>query len=238
MSTMTDAEVTLELLDHFSGRELIELAHRAKENGDNGNDDAPDPPAHLFQKRGEDWRVRFDGRTVWFKHRVGLEYIARLLSQPGSPLPVSVLHQNEHGWPSRALTSEELDLLGESVGYSAQQSMTDRAAISACAARLLAIAGELEHVEQNGDAEVAQTLRREKEQINAYLRSCSGKNGRIRSVPDNLERIRKSVSNAITRAIDAIADENPALGRHLRCSVNTGYNVQYSPPKDRQWEVS
>jgi hypothetical protein len=52
--------------------------------------DAP-RPAYLFVREGEYWTVTFDGRVGRFRHARGFQHLARLLSDPGSPITASAL---------------------------------------------------------------------------------------------------------------------------------------------------
>ena len=240
MFTQSDADVAAALLDRFSERELLELV--LKGNLDNTHDDASDPPAPSFQRRGEVWKAEFDGRTIWIKHRVGLKYIQQLLRAPGQTVPVSVLQRNGNGHPAPAngdAQQETLDAFATlNPDNPTQQPSADRAALAACAHRLKQINDELERAANNGhDPETVRQLEHERTQITDYLHSCTGNNGRIRPVPDNLERIRKAVTNAITRAIDAIDAEHHKLGTHLRNAVKTGYNARYTPADDIEWRT-
>jgi uncharacterized protein YicC (UPF0701 family) len=51
------------------------------------------------------------------------------------------------------------------------------------------------------------------------------------------ERVRKNVSNAVTRAIEAVALEHERLGKHLGNSINSGSVFSYDPERDPQWLV-
>jgi hypothetical protein len=51
------------------------------------------------------------------------------------------------------------------------------------------------------------------------------------------ERVRKNVSNAVTRAIEAVALEHERLGKHLRNAINSGSAFSYDPERDPQWLV-
>jgi len=106
-----------------------------------------------------------------------------------------------------------------------------------CQDRLAAITAELEAAGADNDAARVGSLEREREKILEYVRSCTGRNGRLRRAPDHQERIRKSVSNAISRAITAIGDQHEVLGRHLRNSVRTGYEVTYDPEAPVDWAL-
>ncbi len=61
-------------------------------------------------------------------------------------------------------------------------------------------------------------LEKQKEAFSAEIEIATGLGGRRREKSDP-ERGRKNFSNAVTRAIDAVALEHEWLGKHLRNSV-------------------
>ena len=75
--------------------------------------------------------------------------------------------------------------------------------------------------------------------VNAFPRCPSVlgyRRGRTREKSDS-ERVRKNVSNAVTRAIEAVAVEHVRLGKHLGNSINSGSVFSYDPEKDPEWLV-
>ncbi len=52
---------------------------------------------------------------------------------------------------------------------------------------------------------------------------------------DDGDRARKSVSNAIARAIGIIEKQRPALARHLDHSIRMGQFLSYSPEVPVDW---
>jgi hypothetical protein len=61
------------------------------------------------------------------------------------------------------------------------------------------------------------------------LARAIGLGGRMRSFANAPERARTAVRKAIKRAIDAIAQANPAVGRHLAARIETGAVCCYRP---------
>ena len=79
-------------------------------------------------------------------------------------------------------------------------------------------------------------LEKQKEAFSAEIEGATGLGGRSREKSDP-ERVRKNVSNAVARAIDAVASEHERLGKHLRNSITSGSVFSYDPERDPQWLV-
>ena len=100
-----------------------------------------------------------------------------------------------------------------------------------------ACAAELRDAEARNDEAERLALQAEREKLEQYLGACSGPNGQLRRVADVRERVRKSVSNAIARAVSAVSKQHDVLGRHLRNSIRTGSNVTYDPEQPVDWQL-
>ncbi|RLS69998.1 MAG: hypothetical protein DWH99_11495, partial [Planctomycetota bacterium] len=79
-------------------------------------------------------------------------------------------------------------------------------------------------------------LETQKETFSAEIEKATGLGGRKRENSDP-ERVRKNVSNAVARAIEAIAQEHDRLGKHLRNAINSGSVFSYDPERDPQWLI-
>jgi len=76
--------------------DLIELALRQQA----AETPSPARPEAVFRKEGETWVLNFSGQTVYAKPRIGLEYLAHLLANPGQSVPVMSLHLAANGRPT------------------------------------------------------------------------------------------------------------------------------------------
>ena len=74
------------------------------------------------------------------------------------------------------------------------------------------------------------------EHLASELASATGLNGRAREKSD-VERVRKSVSMAVSRAITAIGKGHESLGRHLSVSIMSGLTFRYAPEREVEWMV-
>jgi hypothetical protein len=87
---------------------------------------------------------------------------------------------------------------------------------------------ELEEAENHKDLGRVAKLKSERDALGMELARAYGLAGRKRERTD-VEKVRKSVSMAVKRAIDSIRDEHAVLGRHLRNSISPGLTFCYDP---------
>jgi hypothetical protein len=163
---------------------------------------AASPGATMSLVQAGRWRVVHEGEIATVPDRVGMHYLARLLSAP------------DQGVPALALVADD----AVNALSSRSDAVMDRPAIAALRARIVHLREQdaLSPLEQD---ELA-TLTRE-------LARATGLQGRIRSFTDMPERARTAVTKAIKRAIDEIAAANPAVGRHLADRIETGSVCRY-----------
>ncbi len=100
--------------------------------------------------------------------------------------------------------------------------------------RLADLAEDIEEAEGFNDVGRLEHLQAEREQLMETLRTTSGMNGDIREDYD-ADRSRNTVSRSIRRAINAVTEEHPALGRHLDDSIRLGLRMAYSPAEPIDW---
>jgi hypothetical protein len=98
------------------------------------------------------------------------------------------------------------------------------------------ITHDFEEAKRNHDHARVAELEKQKETFSAEIEKATGLGGRKREKSDS-ERVRKNVSIAVTRAIDAVAVEHVRLGKHLRNSITSGSLFSYDPERDPQWLV-
>ena len=238
----TEMETLKTVLGNRTIGELIELAVQLK---DDGPSLATSQSGPVFRREGETWVLGFAGRRVYAKDRVGLRYIAQLLAGPRRSMPVMSLYQAVSGAPlsrGRGHSWRELADAGAASdwqpdGRCTPELLADAPALAECEDRLREVEAELVQAEDANDEGRTLKLRDEREKLGAYLRSCNGHNGRLRAIADTTERARKAVSNAIARAISAVFEQHDVLGRHLRNSVRTGYQVSYDPETPVVWQL-
>lgn len=101
--------------------------------------------------------------------------------------------------------------------------------------RLAELASDLDDAELNQDTLRAEQARAERDVLIAELSASVGLGGRDRRLGDERERARKAVAARIRDAIGRIERANPALGKHLRTTVQTGLWCTYSPDDSVRW---
>jgi hypothetical protein len=95
---------------------------------------------------------------------------------------------------------------------------------------------DLHRAAEDNDIGRVEKLESEMEHLASELASAIGLGGRARQKSD-IERVRKSVSMAVSRAITAIGGRHKSLGRHLTVSIMSGLTFRYAPEREVKWMV-
>jgi hypothetical protein len=161
---------------------------------------------------GPRWSVALDDRVAVVADRVGMVYLAELLTRPGQPVPALTLAGR-----------------GAVPTAGARQEVLDDEARSRFAARARELAADLAEAEARQDATRAERIRAEMDALTDELESAAGLAGRSRTFTDSAERARSAVGKAIRRALDAIDDADPVVAAALRSTVETGLHCCYVP---------
>lgn len=225
------------LLENVTIGELFELAReRAKEEADLSAEPGP-----VFRKQGENWMLQYNGKTVYAKARIGLEYIAHVLANPGKTACVMSLRNTAAVASSSggqvALNGPAGFAGGGSYGLGSEELVTDAAALKECKETLRGLEEEIEQAEAENNEGLVCRLKEERAKLVQYIQAGAGLRGRLRKVAGSREKARKAVSNAISRAISAIFKHHDVLGRHLRNAIRTGNEVVYDPETPVDWDV-
>lgn len=172
--------------------------------------------ARVFRRDGQMWTLTFDGDTVHMRDGKGLSYIYQLLRSPRQPIQAAELMAAAAG---RAVGSFAMGSAG---------AILDDTAISQYKSRLVALQSEIGDAERNNDIGRKEVLEGEREQITRQIRSATGLGGRRRKSNDDAEKVRKAVSNAISRAIKAIRKSHRSLADHLQRLIERGQQLSYT----------
>ena len=219
-----------------------EAAQGALESGMPGTEG--DSAENIFRKDGDYWTLRFQGgRVMHLRHRKGLSYIAILLSHPVLPghrrghfsalklvAQVEGLHaqltaNDEYSKKSRTELDEE--------GMSSILALIRNRGNPKDSEEWLA-AKEAKYESADDPAEKAE-LKEQIEEIKSEVDKMRGFQGRPRNEDSPLERARINVTKQIKSAIDQIAKQDKAFGRHLRAFIETGASCCYSPVEEIHW---
>jgi hypothetical protein len=165
------------------------------------------------------WELTVEGRQTMLSDRVGMRYLATLLSTPGEDHHVLRLMIGV-ALPSPALSNT--------------QDVLDREAVTSYRSRVKDLRALIASSGTDPDGMVEQ--RHELESIRSVLRAATGQDGRSRGFPTDQERARTAVRKALVRAIASIRTVEPEMGSYLETTMTTGYTCRYEPRGD--WVVS
>jgi hypothetical protein len=206
-----------------------------------------------FVHEGDFWRVWFGNETSRLKDSIGMRYIALLLQSPGHEFHSTELIRLEagtlpvQGWlkgdhPSRKLRGQVRRLPeGDGAGGATAPSsgLTDRMTIRGCRRRLEELEAESSGAHADGETDRELELKEESKSIQDYLRNVTGLGGLPRKASDENEKARKSVANAVIRALNHVdGRKHLPFWRHLRKHMKTGTFCVYSPDLPTRWVVS
>lgn len=181
----------------------------------------PGVRGNVFYRRGEFWEIAFEGKTIYLKDSVGLGYIARLLMTPGRTIPAVTLLAARTGIDPLVATGSSGEMLDEKARGNYKQ-------------RYQELTDDLEEAKELNDHATIEKLEGEMEQLTTLLAAAIGIGGRGRQITD-ADKVRKSVSMAVSRDITRIAHEHERLGRHLDTFISSGLTFCYAPEPSIDW---
>lgn len=174
----------------------------------------------LFRKEGQYWTIIFAEKKLNMKDSKGMLYLLYLLSHLG-----------------REVAAVDLLAAGEgqqvTPGRSSSGEVADRHAVNEYKARAAEIGKEIEGARGSNDIGRVEHLLVELEFIADQISGAEGLGGRLRTTGDSTERARKSVREAICRAIEQIRKGNSSLAEHLDKHISFGTSLSYSG--DTSW---
>jgi tetratricopeptide (TPR) repeat protein len=197
-----------------------------------------DQSGNVFRKEGDYWTIRYNGTVLRLKDSKGLQYIARLLRDPGREFHVADL-----------LAAIEEPQAGDSAGAQVTKTrsngprgarvsgLPDGKAKAAYRERLQQLHAELDEAERFNDLLRATSAREEIDCLTSELAGRYGVAGLERVSNQPIEQIRKAVTNRIHAALVKIRKETPPLARHLSNAIKTGTFCAYRPENPTPWAV-
>jgi tetratricopeptide (TPR) repeat protein len=167
----------------------------------------------VFRREADYWSIVFDGQTARLHDSKGLQYLARLLAEPG-----------------RELHAVDLVAAGRAAPDAGDAGpLLDRRAKEAYRRRLAEIEEDIEEARATGDLPRAAQAEAEREFLIRELARAVGLGGRDRRAGSASERARSAVTRAIRQGLARIREHNASLGEHLDRTIRTGTYCAYLP---------
>ena len=165
----------------------------------------------VLRREAELWVLEApNGAALRLKPSKGLEYLEKLLASPGRALHVLELAGIEH------FTGDAGALLDPRAKLEYRRRLDD-------------LGEALAEAERFGDGDRARRAQQEIDALAEQLAQAVGLGGRDRRAASDVERARVNVQRRLKDAIARIAAADPALGRYLAASVQTGTYCVFRP---------
>jgi hypothetical protein len=191
---------------------------------------------NLFRREGDYWTISYRGSIVRLKDSKGLRDIALLVTNPRRGVHVAdLVAAAEGGAAVEARGPRSPDGLVTSGTSERGHPTLDVRTRAEYRGRLEELRQELADAERDNDAGRQTRAREEFDRIAAELAAALGLGGRVRRTGSPAERARKAVSERIRYTLSRIASVHPALGRHLKKSLQTGTFCSYDPEPLERW---
>ena len=201
----------------------------------------PAPARNMIKCEGEYWLLTYAKKSVRLKHRLGFVYLALILraGRNGSitateltTLMATIVVDIEH-----AKEFAQLRKTGKfGPDGEMHQAYHDEQSIKAMLNEIETLNKERAWALTQSDIVKVEDIDEELGNLRKELNETTYR-GKSRCFETSTERMRKSVGNAIKRAIDAIEKVHPQLAAHLRNSIWPGATCHYSPELDAEWDV-
>jgi hypothetical protein len=170
--------------------------------------------------------IEWGASSVVVRDLKGYRYIERLLAEPGREFHAADLARLDAGADPRIAVGTGLPVL-------------DRTAKEAYRRRLADIDEDIADAQENNDLARIELAERDRDYLIAELRRATGLGGRDRTVSDDAERARVSVTRSIRYALARLAESSPDVAEHLQQHVCTGTFCHYErdPLRPVDWTV-
>jgi hypothetical protein len=164
-----------------------------------------------------------------------MQYLARLLANPGVDLHVSDLTTGVPA-PAGGTSAMDADLvMTGDLGDAGE--MLDRKSRRDYQERIASLREEIEEARAMNDTGRVERAEGEIDFITQEISSAYGLGGRARRSANAVDRARKAVSSRVSDSIRRIRKEHPNLGGHLENSIRLGFFCRYAPEKPVTWDV-
>jgi tetratricopeptide (TPR) repeat protein len=180
--------------------------------------------AAVFHREGDYWSVGFEKHTTRLRDSKGLQYLARLLANPGREFHVLDLVA-----AGKAALDMSRDPAGSRLVPDAGDAgqLLDARAKEAYRRRLAEIDEDIEEARAMADVDRAAQADAERECLVRELARAVGLGGRDRRAASASERARSAVTRAIRQGLARIREHNASLAEHLDRTIRTGTYCAY-----------
>jgi tetratricopeptide (TPR) repeat protein len=180
--------------------------------------------AAVCHREGDYWSVGFEKHTTRLRDSKGLQYLARLLANPGRQFHVCDLAA-----AGKAALDMSRDPAGSRLVPDAGDAgqLLDARAKEAYRRRLAEIDEDIEEARAMADVDRAAQADAERECLVRELARAVGLGGRDRRAASASERARSAVTRAIRHGMARIREHDAALGEHLDHAIRTGTYCAY-----------
>lgn len=175
----------------------------------------------VFRRLGQIWVLKFEGEMKLMQDARGLFYVARLLAEPDRDVWCAHLLAAAVGIDPRI-----------TLGSSGPAS--DSPTMRKCKENLDDLREELDTAKASDDEGRIARIESDMQKITTQIARSMGLGGKIREITD-VDKVRKSVSMAVSRAVESIRDEHQVLGKHLLSFLSSGTVFRYSPDRKIDW---
>ncbi|MES1206719.1 MAG: hypothetical protein ABUS79_12355 [Pseudomonadota bacterium] len=179
---------------------------------------AADEAQFSLAPEGEYWTLATGGATFRLKDSLGLQYLARLVGEPGREIHVLDLVGGRADGAAEAVADR--GDAGELIDAEARRSYERRLAV---------LRDALDDAESLGDTAAAARAQDEIDTLAQELRRAVGLGGRMRRAGGAAERARSAVQRRIRNALDRIGEHAPGLAAELCRTVKTGTFCVFRP---------
>ena len=180
--------------------------------------------AAVFHREGDYWSIGFEKHTTRLRDSKGLQYLARLLANPGRQFHVLDLVAG-----GKAVLDLSRDPGGSRVVPDAGDAgqLLDARAKDAYRRRLAEIDEDIEGARAMADVDRAAQAEAERAYLVRELSRAVGLGGRDRRAASASERARSAVTQAIRHGLARIREHDASLGAHLDHAIRTGTYCAY-----------
>ncbi len=194
---------------------------------------------------GNVWTFMFAGRPVSIKHEKGFAYLQQLLRNPGKHFSYQELYDAVN---PRAMSEavREFSVMSEEtladegfhvIGAGPTEFSIDDKTRHQMRTRIGKLDDDLEEARLRGDEARIEAAENQKQEYIDYLSQNLNKHGQPRVVDIDYERVRKSLSIAISRAINTLVGCAPELAAHLQEHLRTDVGYIYHAPAEISWHA-